>query len=124
MKVASDASAQPDAKGEYEFCQKLLIENISILEKTEVYATGAIAAAFAFSISAQQPFVAYISATIPVYIAIIGYQRWQGIDSTIKTINDYLEVLGTALPHGAGQNTIVQSGALLFAVRVNGYGHC
>ena len=96
----SETSPQPDTKSEYEFCQRLLIENISILEKTEVYATGAIAATFAFSASAQEPFVAKISATIPIYIAIIGYLRWRGLDSTIKTINDYLEVLGAHLPDG------------------------
>ena len=100
IKVAKDVLEQPDPKGEYEFCQKLLIENISILEKTEVYATGAIAAAFAFSVSAQEPFVAYISATIPIFVALIGYLRWRGLDSTIKTINDYLEILGAGLPNG------------------------
>jgi hypothetical protein len=91
LKVANAPSEQPDTRG---------IENISIIEKTEIYATGSIAVAFAFSVSAQQPFVSYISATIPICVAIVGYLRWRGIDSTIKTINDYLEILGTDLPHG------------------------
>jgi hypothetical protein len=100
MKVAKDALAQPDAKGEYEFCQKLLIENISIIEKTEVYATGAIAGVIVFSASSSEPILANVSASIPFIIALIGFLRWIGLDSTISTINNYLVILGNNLPEG------------------------
>lgn len=85
---------------EYKFCHALLIENISILERTETYATGAIAACFVFSLASIHTMVAVGSAWVAVLIAIVGLVRWIGLDGVIGTLNDYLEVLGKELPHG------------------------
>ena len=83
---------------EYKFCHQLLIENISILEKTEVYATGAIAASMAFSVSASNPVVSTASAWIPALIGLVGLARFVGLDGVIGRLNDYLEVVGKDLP--------------------------
>lgn len=79
---------------EYKFCHQLLVENISILEKTEVYATGAVAASMVFSLAASDPSVAVGSALVPVLISGLGLIRWRGLDSVIGTLNDYLAANG------------------------------
>jgi hypothetical protein len=96
----NEAPAQPDAKSDYEFCQKLLIENISIIERMEIYATGAIAATIVFSASTEGTSLAYVSSLVPILIALIGCLRWIGLSTTISTIGDYLAKYDETLANG------------------------
>jgi hypothetical protein len=85
---------------EYKFCHQLLIENISILEKTEVYATGAIAASIVFSAAATNPVVAAASSFAPMLIAVVGFARFIGLDGVIGRLNNYSEIVASKLPEG------------------------
>ncbi len=85
---------------EYRFCHELLIENISILERTEVYATGAIAASMVFSVAASNPVVAAASACVPALVGLVGLARFVGLDGVIGRLNNYFEKVGSALPEG------------------------
>jgi hypothetical protein len=75
---------------EYKSCRDLIIKNIDIIEKTEVYAVGASAAIFVFSLSATARTVGVLSAWLPLVIAILGFMRFLGLDDTIDKINNHL----------------------------------
>ncbi|WP_375411070.1 hypothetical protein [uncultured Bradyrhizobium sp.] len=83
---------------EYKSCRDLISKNIDIIEKTEVYAVGAAGATAVFSFSATQQIVATVSAWLPFVIALLGFVRFLGIDSTINKINTYLVALETKYP--------------------------
>lgn len=74
---------------EYKSCRELIAKNIDIIERTEVYAVGACAAIFVFSLSATVKGVAIASAWLPVVIAVLGLVRFWGLDDTIDKINSY-----------------------------------
>ena len=78
---------------EYKSCRELIAKNIDIIEKTEVYAVGASAAIFVFSLSATVRAVAIAAAWLPLVIAILGVVRFYGLDDTIDKINNHLVVL-------------------------------
>jgi hypothetical protein len=84
---------------EYEFCRQLIIENISVIEKTEIYAVGAVAATIAFSASQSNPLLAFLSSLLPLIISIIGFTRFFGMDKTIGRINSYLITLEEKQPN-------------------------
>lgn len=75
---------------EYRSCRDLIAKNIDIIEKTEVYAVGASAAIFVFSLSSTTKTIAVASAWLPLVIALLGFLRFRGIDDTIDKINNYL----------------------------------
>jgi hypothetical protein len=51
---------------EYKSCRDLIKTNIEIIEKSEVYAVGAVGAIAVFSLSSSVPIVATVSAWIPL----------------------------------------------------------
>lgn len=83
---------------EYKSCRDLIKTNIEIIEKSEVYAVGAVGAIVVFSISSSVEMVAKVSAWIPSIIAGLGLVRFYGVDSTIDKINSYLVTIETTYP--------------------------
>jgi len=83
---------------EYKSCRELLSKNIDIIEKTEVYAVGAAAAASAFCLSSTVDAVARFSCWLPLAISVLGLVRFVGIDATIGKINNYLVSIETKYP--------------------------
>jgi hypothetical protein len=75
---------------EYKSCRELILKNIDIMERNEVYATGACAAIFVFSLQAGNYLVSIISVWLPPIIAFLGYLRFRGLDDVIDKINGYL----------------------------------
>ena len=78
---------------EYKSCRDLIGKNIDIIEKTEIYAVGASAGLFVFSLSSTVKTVAVASAWLPLLIAALGIVRFWGLDDTIDKINNYLVTL-------------------------------
>jgi hypothetical protein len=78
---------------EYKSCRELIAKNIDIIEKTEVYAVGAWAAVFVFSLSSTVRAVAVASAWLPLVIAGLGFVRFYGLDDTIDKINNHFIAL-------------------------------
>src|SRR5271170_2257343 len=58
---------------EYKSCRELILKNIDIMEKNEVYATGACAAIFVFSLQTSDHLVSKITAWLPLLIAALGW---------------------------------------------------
>lgn len=83
---------------EYKSCRELIKTNIEIIEKSEIYAVGAVGAIAVFSISSSIEVVAKVSAWIPLAIALLGLVRFIGVDSTIDKINNYLVQVETQHP--------------------------
>lgn len=75
---------------EYKSCRDLIKTNIDIIEKSEVYAVGAAAAAAVYCLSSTTELVQKAACWLPLVIAIIGGLRFVGIDATISKINNYL----------------------------------
>jgi hypothetical protein len=75
---------------EYKSCRDLIGKNIDIIEKTEVYALGAIACIFVFSLSSTERIVSVAAAWLPMVISFLGLVRFIGLDNTIDKINLYL----------------------------------
>lgn len=83
---------------EYKSCRELILKNIDIMEKTEVYATGACAAIFVFSLQSSDHIVSVITAWLPVFITMLGFLRFYGLDDVIDKINGHLVELETRNP--------------------------
>lgn len=75
---------------EYKACRDLIKTNIDIIEKSEVYAVGAAAAAAVYCLSSTTELVQKAACWLPLVIAIAGAARFIGIDSTISKINNHL----------------------------------
>ena len=83
---------------EYKSCRDLILKNIDIMQKNEVYATGACAAIFVFSLQAQDHVVAVVAAWLPPVITLLGWLRSYGLDDVIDKINGHLIELEAAYP--------------------------
>ena len=83
---------------EYKSCRELILKNIDIMEKTEVYATGACAAIFVFSLQSSDRIVSVVTAWLPIIITILGILRFYGLDDVIDKINGHLIELERAHP--------------------------
>jgi hypothetical protein len=83
---------------EYKSCRELILKNIDIMEKNEVYATGACAAIFVFSLQSSDHIVSVVTAWLPVIITILGFLRFYGLDDVIDKINGHLVELETGHP--------------------------
>ena len=68
---------------EYKSCRDLILKNIDIMEKNEIYATGACAAIFVFSLQTSDHLVSKITARVPLLIAALGWLRFYGLDDVI-----------------------------------------
>lgn len=88
--MAEESVSDKLAVEEYKACRDLIVKNIEIMEKNEVYALGAAAALFVFSISASDRKVALASAFTPVLVSALGALRFYGLDKTIDLTNAYL----------------------------------
>jgi len=78
---------------EYKFCHRLIVENIHIIEKTETYAVGAVAATMAFSATQSGRLIVILSSWLPLVISALGAIRFWGVDVTIGRINAYLKTI-------------------------------
>jgi len=83
---------------EYKLCRGLIVENIQIIEKTEVYAVGAAAATMAFCATQSGRLLVSLACWLPLIISLLGAVRFWGVDVTIGRINDYLERMEVAHP--------------------------
>jgi hypothetical protein len=83
---------------EYKSCRDLIQTNIEIIEKSEVYAVGAVGAIAVFSLSSSVEMVAKVTSWIPLIIACLGIVRFYGVDSTIDKINNYLVTVEASHP--------------------------
>jgi hypothetical protein len=97
------ANSAKDVQGdlvveEYKSCRELLSKNIDIIEKTEVYAAGAAAAASAFCLSSTVDAVAKSSCWLPLIVSVLGLVRFVGIDATIGKINNHLVSMENTYP--------------------------
>jgi hypothetical protein len=83
---------------EYKSCRELILKNIDIMEKNEVYATRACAALFVFSLQSADHIVSVATAWLPVIITVLGFLRFYGLDDVIDKINGHLVELETKHP--------------------------
>jgi hypothetical protein len=83
---------------EYKYCRALILKDIDIIEKNEVYVTGACAAIFVFSLQAPDHIVSVIAAWLTVGIACLGCLRFRGLNGSIDEINGYLAELEASRP--------------------------
>lgn len=75
---------------EYKNCRELIKINIEIIEKNEIYATGAAAAVAVFCISSTNKTVVQFSCWLPLIIAMLGAIRFYGVDIAIRQLNNYI----------------------------------
>lgn len=75
---------------EYKSCRELILKNIEIMEKNEIYAIGACAALFVFSLQTPDHLVSVVTGWLPLIIVILGWLRFFSLDYVIKRINGYL----------------------------------
>lgn len=77
---------------EYKSCRGLIIKNIEIMEKFEIYSVFAIAISLAFSISiSHKKYKFYdISTIIPIFISVFGFIKYISLDKAIGIYNKYL----------------------------------
>lgn len=78
---------------EYKSCRDLLAKNIEIMEKSEIYAIGAVAASAVYCLSSKNPTVVVLSSWLPFSISFLGLIRFLGLNSIIGTLNDYFEFI-------------------------------
>jgi hypothetical protein len=90
--VVEDASVSLVVE-EYKSCRELIKLNIDIIEKSEIYAIGAVAATSVYCLTLTSELVQRAACCVPFFISIAGSFRFYGIDSTIEKINNYLEIV-------------------------------
>jgi hypothetical protein len=83
---------------EYKYCRALILKDIDIMEKNEIYVTGACAVIFVFSLQAPDHIVSVVAAWLPPFIACLGWLRFSGLDGSIDEINGYLAKLEASHP--------------------------
>jgi hypothetical protein len=83
---------------EYKSCRELILKNIDIMEKNEVFVTGACAAIFVFSLQSSDHVVATITSWLPPVITALGWLRFYGLDNVIDKINGRLIEIESAHP--------------------------
>jgi hypothetical protein len=83
---------------EYKSCRELILKNIDIMERNELYAAGASATLFVYSLQSLDHLVSVITAWLPVIVAVLGFLRFFGLDDVIDKINGHLVEVETAHP--------------------------
>ncbi len=76
---------------EYKACRALISQNITIMEQTETYAVGAVAASASFTIGMNAHLLAIFSAWIPLMITGFGHRRFRALQQTIRRIDRYIQ---------------------------------